>query len=125
MGNEWLRSAVGAVRNRWIILLVCALFGGFLGAILTTVQSPSYESSAVIYQTPHFGDTDGTSRQRTEAYTKLLSSDFLIETALANTGLEMSNSDVREMTTASANVGSAILTVTVRAKDARYLGGAR
>lgn len=118
VGNEWLRSAVGAVRNRWIILLVCALFGGFLGAILTTVQSPSYESSAVIYQTPHFGDTDGTSRQRTEAYTKLLSSDFLIETALANTGLEMSNSDVREMTTASANVGSAILTVTVRAKDA-------
>ncbi|MGG7102335.1 Wzz/FepE/Etk N-terminal domain-containing protein [Rhodococcus sp. 24CO] len=117
-GNEWLRSAVGAVRNRWIILLVCALFGGFLGAILTSVQSPSYESSAVIYQTPHFGDTDGTSRQRTEAYTKLLSSDFLIETALANTGLEMSTSDVREMTTASANVGSAILTVTVRAESA-------
>lgn len=118
VGNEWLRSAVGAVRNRWIILLVCALFGGFLGAVLTSMQSPSYESSAVIYQTPHFGDTDGTSRQRTEAYTKLLSSDFLIETALANTGLEMSNSDVREMTTASANVGSAILTVTVRAEDA-------
>ncbi|KPH21199.1 hypothetical protein AN948_03045 [Rhodococcus sp. ADH] len=118
MGNEWLRSAVGAVRNRWIILLVCALFGGVLGAILTSVQSPSYDSSAVIYQTPHFGDTDGTSRQRTEAYTKLLSSDFLIETALANTGLEMSNSAVREMATASANVGSAILTVTVRAEDA-------
>ncbi|WMN01930.1 AAA family ATPase [Rhodococcus erythropolis] len=85
---------------------------------MTSVQSPSYESSAVIYQTPHFGDTDGTSRQRTEAYTKLLSSDFLIETALANTGLELSNTEVREMATASANVGSAILTVTVRSEDA-------
>lgn len=117
-GSEWLRSAVGAVRNRWIILLMGALVGGSLGAILTTAQSPSYESSAVIYQTPHFGDTDGMSRQRTEAYTNLLSSDLLIETALRNAGLEMSISDVREMTTASANIGSAILTVTVRADDA-------
>ncbi|MDI9916914.1 polysaccharide biosynthesis tyrosine autokinase [Rhodococcus sp. IEGM 1379] len=118
VGNEWLRSAVAAVRNRWMVLLAGALVGGFLGVILTSMQSPSYESSAMIYQTPHFGDTDGTSRQRTEAYTKLLSSDLLIETALGNTGLEMSISDVRKMTTASATVGSAILTVTVRADDA-------
>ncbi|MCJ0906124.1 polysaccharide biosynthesis tyrosine autokinase [Rhodococcus sp. ARC_M6] len=118
VGNEWLRSAVAAIRNRWMVLLAGALVGGFLGVILTSVQSPSYESSAMIYQTPHFGDTDGTSRQRTEAYTKLLSSDLLIETALGNTGLEMSTSDVRKMTTASATVGSAILTVTVRADDA-------
>ena len=117
-GSEWLRSAVAAVRNRWIVLLVGAVLGGALGAILTTTQTPSYESSAVIYQTPHFGDTDGMSRQRTDAYTSLLTSDLVIETALDDTGLEMSFSEVREKTTASANIGSAILTVTVRAEDA-------
>jgi capsular exopolysaccharide synthesis family protein len=109
---------VGAVRNRWIVVVACVLVGGILGLILTTLQSPSYESSAVIYQTPHVTDSDSVSRQRTEAYTELLTSDRLIETALKASGLQMSVSEARDATTAGANAGSAILTVTVRTDNA-------
>ena len=117
-GNEWLRSTLGALRNSWIILLTCVLLGGFLGLILTTQQSPAYESSAVIYQTPRVSDSESTSRQRTEAYTELLTSDRLITDALEESGIQMSVSDVREATSAGANEGSAILTVTVRTDSA-------
>ncbi|ETD30645.1 polysaccharide biosynthesis tyrosine autokinase [Williamsia sp. D3] len=117
-GNEWLRSTLGALRNSWIILLVSVLVGGFLGLILTTQQTPAYESSAVIYQTPRVSDSESTSRQRTEAYTELLTSDRLITDALEESGIQMSVSDVRQATSAGANEGSAILTVTVRTDSA-------
>ncbi|MCZ4551777.1 nucleotide-binding protein [Gordonia rubripertincta] len=118
VGSEWLRSAIGALRSSWIIVLACVVVGGALGLILTTQQAPAYESSAVIYQTPRTSDSESTSRQRTEAFTELLTSDRLISTALADSGIQMTVSQVRDATTVGANEGSAILTVTVRTDDA-------
>lgn len=118
VGSDWLRSAIGALRGSWIIVLACVVVGGALGLILTTQQAPAYESSAVIYQTPRTSDSESTSRQRTEAFTELLTSDRLISTALADSGIQMSVSQVRDATTAGANEGSAILTVTVRTDNA-------
>ncbi len=116
-GNEWLRSTAGAIRDHWIVIVVCALVGGVVGLVLTTQQTPMYESSATIYQTPRPADSDSVSRQRTEAYTELLTSDRLIATALAQSGLPMSIGEARDATTAGANTGSAILTVTTRTDD--------
>ncbi|MDL9947969.1 Wzz/FepE/Etk N-terminal domain-containing protein [Gordonia sp. ABSL11-1] len=116
-GNDWLRSTAGAIRDQWIVIVVCALVGGLVGLVLTTQQTPMYESSATIYQTPRPADSDSVSQQRTEAYTELLTSDRLIATALAQSGLPMSIGEARDATTAGANTGSAILTVTTRTEN--------
>lgn len=114
---DWLRSSARTVLNSWSVILACVVVGGLAGYFVTTQQRPTYESTAVIYQTPRTGDSDGVSRQRSEAYTELLTSERLVGTAIEAAGIDMSIKEVQESTVAAANTGSAILTVTTTTDD--------
>jgi capsular exopolysaccharide synthesis family protein len=115
--RDWLRSSARVLLNGVIPIVVFAVIGGLLGWAYSLVERPTYESSAVIYQTPMTGDSDSVSKQRSEAYTELLTSERLITSALKSSGINMSVDDVKKATSAGANSGSAILTVTTRTDD--------
>lgn len=117
VAGGWLRSAVRTLRGAWLIVLVGAVLGAALGWLYSATQRPAYESSAVLYQTPQVGDSDGAARQRTQAYVELLTSERLIRAALGASGIPMSVEQVQRSATAAANSGSPILTVTVSADD--------
>ena len=117
LGKNWFRASGVILANSWFAILVGALIGGLLGLTFSVLQRPTYQSTAVLYQTPVQGDSDLVVKQRTQGIVGMLTSDRLLSAALRSSGLRMSVSEAREATAPAANVGSSVVNIVTTTND--------
>ncbi len=116
-GRNWFRTTGATLTNSWLLILVGAVVGGQLGLLLSVLQDPTYQSTAVVYQTPVQGDSDLNIKQRTQGIVALLTSDRLISAALRSSGLRMTVAEAREATSPAANDGSSVVNIVATTHD--------
>ncbi len=78
-----------------VMIVLTMVIGGLIGLAFSLAQKPTYQSTAVLYQAPIQGDSDSTSKQRTQGIVSLLTSEKLVSAALRSSGLRMSVIDCR------------------------------
>lgn len=100
-----------------LLIIAAMVIGGLIGLAFSLAQQPTYQSTAVMYQAPIQGDSDSTSKQRTQGIVALLTSDKLVSSALSGSGLRMTVKEAQEATTPTANVGSSIVNIVTTTHD--------
>lgn len=103
--------------NNALYIVLAMLIGAMIGLTFSLAQKPTYQSTAVMYQAPIQGDSDSTSKQRTQGIVALLTSEKLLTAALRGSGLNMSVEQARESVTPTANVGSSIVNIVATTHD--------
>ena len=122
--TDSLRDRLRDLKGGWWLIALCAIGVGLIAFFLSIFQTPIYRSSAVLYVTSG-ADSDATSayqgslasQQRVASYAKLVTSDAIIDKALAASGIGISVPDAKEAVSAAATQNTVLLTVNADRTD--------
>lgn len=115
-----LRQYVRAIRKFWWVVLIPALLGVSLGAVLVSRQPPRYQSTTSFFVRT-VGDSsangqfagDQFAQRRVNSYVALLSTDRLAQSILKFTDVDLSAEQITRMISGSGDVNTVLLTATV------------
>lgn len=114
-----IRAYLRIVRKFWWFVALTALLGAFIGGFIAFRTTPVYSSSVTFFAaTPNTdrgtalqGDEFG--QQRVNTYIKLLQSDRLAKTVIADAKIDMSTSAMASRISGEADLNTVLLTATV------------
>lgn len=121
--KSWRRFVL-VLRTTWYVVVVLALAGSGLAVTVSVLETPQYDSTAVMYVTSGSGDSTQTayqgslaSQQRVASYAKLATSNLVLETAVKSAGASLSADELRRLVVASTTPETVLLSVRVRYRD--------
>lgn len=116
--NNGLREVAGTVARKWWVLALTTLLCGLLALGFSVVQDPIYRSNASLYVTvgsttasPNAYQDSLASQQRVLSYGELSTSDVVIDSALRDSGLDLSREEAKASVRASSKPDTVLLTV--------------
>jgi capsular exopolysaccharide synthesis family protein len=116
-----LRSYLRIIRKNWWIILLLALLGVGGATAYNMTSTPQYESAVTFYVSTPTDAAGGNAFQanqyavaKIESYNKLVRSDALADRLIRRTGLDLTAPQVAGMLSASSDLNTVLLTITVR-----------
>lgn len=120
-----LRDYITILRERWILVLVCALTGTLAGGLLTLVTSPTYESTSQIYvsvqtqdgSTQNLAQGSTFSQSQVAGFADLATSPLVLSPIINDRGLDVAVTSLAGRVSAAVKQGTSLIDVTVEAGD--------
>lgn len=112
------RDVCRAFLRDWSIIVVCSLLAAVLALCLSLLQTPQYQSTAILYVTSGTVDDSQSayqgslaSQQRVASYARLADSDVILKQAIESSGLDLSVEGARQRVSATSSVNTVLLSV--------------
>src|SRR4051794_5946392 len=115
-----LRDYVRILRLHWRVIAAGLLLGGALGAVLSALTTPVYQSSATLFiSTPDSSGVAGAytgslfTQQRVKSYVNFVSSPTVAQTVVGNLGLPMTAGTLASKVSANAPLDTSLINISV------------
>lgn len=116
-----LRTYVRILRKNWWLIIIFVLLGAGGATAYNLTSTPQYESDVTFYVSTPTDAAGGNAFQanqyavaKIESYSKLVTSDLLADRIISTTGLDLSPGAVASKLSASSDLNTVLITVTVR-----------
>ncbi|MFC8316404.1 polysaccharide biosynthesis tyrosine autokinase [Gordonia sp. NPDC057258] len=117
-------DTVQSLRRGWWVILLTAVLFALAGVGYCMLQQPVYRATASLYVTSGTEDSVQTAYQgslasqlRVASYSRLVTSDSILRTAIDSSGVEMSVSEAKSAISASAPDDTVLLNVSAQSTD--------
>lgn len=115
------------LRKRWLSIVVLALLGLGLAAIVTLTQKPVYEAQSEVFVSTQSGDTTGDLQQgntytlqRVKTYAHLATTEIVLQPVIDQLGLDLTPRQLASQITATAVLDTTIVEITVSDEDPEH-----
>lgn len=118
------RASLRALGRGWWVILMATLLGGSIALGISLIQTPRYQANAMLYVTSGSDDNSTAayqgslaSQQRVASYSRLVSTDAVIDQALKDSNLPLSRPQAKKAVTGSANTDTVLLEISATDRD--------
>lgn len=123
-GEDAVRGSLLALVKGWPVIVLSAVVVGAFALVYSLLQTPEYSATSSLYVTSGTDDASSTayqgslaSQQRVTSYTKLISSDAVVQQALRDSKLGLSLDDAKADLSASATPDTVLLSISATSPD--------
>lgn len=124
-GGDSIGEVLLSVRERWWVVAICSLAVGILALGVSLAQSPIYRATTTLYVTASGGDNAAAayqgsmaSQQRVSSYTKLVTSDAVVRSAIRTSGESLSVDEAKRSLSSVASTETVLLSVSFNSTSA-------
>lgn len=119
-----LRDYLAIVRERWLLIIVCALSGTLVAGLVTLTTTPTYQATSQIYVSVQTdGSTQGLaqgsnySQAQVAGFADLATSPLVLAPVLQELGLDQSPQTLARQVEASVRLNTSLVNVTATSED--------
>lgn len=120
-----LRDYLTILRDRWILVLACALAGTLLTGVMTLMTTPMYQATSQIYvsvqtqdgSTQNLAQGSTFSQSQVVGFADLATSPLVLEPVARDLGLAQSASQLSQQVTASVRLNTSLIDISVTSED--------